>query len=380
MIDRKTVASILLGAVALVGSYFAANLAIRLSNLWMLIFGSVLVAVILRSIADPLVRRTRLGDTLATLVAVLVVVAFIAAVSIFFGQTIATQLSGLAERVPAAWSLVRAEVAASPFGDQILNAASAIMGQAGRALVIAQRVAMSVISGVTTLVLVAVAGIFLAMQPVAAREGVLALVPKSRRPRLREVLNACGRALKGWLRAQVISMLVVGSLVGFGLWLIGVPSPVALGLLTGLAQFVPVVGPIVSAVPALLVAATGGTHLTLMTLALYVGVSQLEANIITPLVQRNVASLPIVMGIFAVVGIGSLFGPLGVLFATPLALVLYTMVTMLYRQDVLHDEEAVAPGQQPAAERRPSEGGPSEPRPSKPRRSRKAPAPPSSAA
>lgn len=349
MIDRETLAKILVAAVALVGVYFAAQLAIRLSNLWMLIFGSVLVAVVLRSIADPLVRRTPLGDRLATLVAVLVVIAFISVVATFFGQTISAQLSGLAERVPQAWAYVRAEVAASPFGDQILNAATGILDQAGRALIIAQRFAMSVLSGITTLVLVAVAGIFLAMQPAAAREGALALVPKAQRPRLREVLDACGRALKGWLRAQLISMIVVGSLVGVGLWLIGVPSAVALGLLTGLAQFVPVVGPIVSAVPALLVAATGGPHLTLMTLALYVGVSQLEANLITPLVQRNVASLPIVLGIFAVVGIGSLFGPLGVLFATPLALVLYTLVTMLYRQDVLHDEEAVAPGQQPAA-------------------------------
>ena len=67
--------------------------------------------------------------------------------------------------------------------------------------------------------------------------------------------------------------------------------------------------------------------------------------VITPLVQKNVASLPVVLGIFAVVGLGTLFGPLGVLFATPLTLVLYTAITMLYRQDVLHDEEAHAPGE-----------------------------------
>jgi predicted PurR-regulated permease PerM len=345
MSHRTVFSRILMAAVTLVAVYFAAQLAIRLSNLWMLIFGSVLVAVILRSIADPLARRTGLNDGLATLVAVLVVVAFISAVSIFFGQTIAAQLDGLADRVPAAWALVRSEVAASPFGDQIINTGGALMGQAGRALLFAQRFVMGALSGVTTLVLVAVAGVFLATKPAAAREGLLALSPLTIRPRLREVLNACGRALKGWLLAQVISMVVVGSLVAAGLWLIGTPSPIALGLLTGIAQFVPVVGPIVSAVPALLVAATGGANMTLMTLALYVGVSQLEANLITPLVQRNVASLPVVLGIFAVVGIGTLFGPLGVLFATPLALVLYTAVTMLYRQDVLRDPDAVAPGQ-----------------------------------
>lgn len=347
LIDRGTLARIFIAAVALVGVYFAAQLAVKLASLWMLIFGSVLVAVILRSIADPLVARTGLKDGLATLVAVLAVVAVIAGVGFLFGRTIAIELSALAERVPQAWQFVRAEVAASPFGDQVLDVAGSLAAQAGHALVIAQRVALSAIAGITTLVLVAVAGVFLAVRPAKSREGALALAPKSLRPRLREVMNACGRALKGWLRAQLISMLLVGSLVGVGLWLIGVPSPLALGLLTGLAQFVPVVGPIVSAVPALLVAATAGPDVLLLTLVLYVGVSQLEANLITPLVQRNVASLPVVLGIFAVVGIGTLFGPLGVLFATPLALVLYTAVTMLYRQDVLHDEAATAPGQAP---------------------------------
>ena len=171
------------------------------------------------------------------------------------------------------------------------------------------------------------------------------MAPKPSRARLREVMNTCGRALKGWVKAQVFAMVLVGSLVGLGLWAIGVPAPLALGLFTGLAQFVPIVGPISAAVPALLVAASGGTQMLLMTLVLFIGVSQLEANLITPLVQKNFASLPVVLGIFAVVGLGTLFGPLGVLFATPLTLVLYTAITMLYRQDVLHDEEAHAPGE-----------------------------------
>jgi predicted PurR-regulated permease PerM len=133
--------------------------------------------------------------------------------------------------------------------------------------------------------------------------------------------------------------------VGLGLWAIGVPAPLALGLLSGLAQFVPIVGPIASAAPALILAATGGGQTFLLTLALYGAVSQVEANFITPLVQKNLASLPVVLGIMAVVGLGILFGPLGVLFATPLTLVLYTAITMLYRQDVLNDPDATAPGQ-----------------------------------
>lgn len=354
LIDRATLVRIVVGAVALVGVFFLAQLTIRLSNLWLLIFGSVLVAVILRSIADPLVRRTPLNDAMATLVAVLFVVAILGGIGTLFGQTISAQITALAQRLPADLETLRARIEISPIGDQLFELATSVGSQAGRALILAQRFATGVLSGVTTLVLVVVAGIFLALKPKEAREGALAMTPLSWRPRLRAVMDACGRALKSWLHAQLISMVVVGSLVTLGLWVIGVPSPLALGLLSGMAQFVPIVGPIVSAVPALLVAAVTSQHAALLTLVLYVGVSQLEANLITPLVQRNVAALPVVLGIFGVVAMGSLFGPLGVLFATPAALVLYTIVTMLYRQDVLGDDTAVAPGQLPPKTDRPA--------------------------
>jgi len=336
---------ILFGAVALVGAYFIAVLAIKLSGLWLLIFGSVVFAAILRAIADPLVRHTGMRDGLATLVAVLLVVAVVLGVSVLFGQTISHQVATLIARIPAAWDALQAQLSTMPITDQVMNILTTVTGQAGRALMVAPKFATGVLSGVTTMVLVVVAGIYIALRPVNTREGVLAMAPISARPRLREVMNACGRALKGWLLAQVISMVLVGALVTLGLYVIGIPSPIALGLLAGVSEFVPIVGPILSAVPGLLVAAVSGPEAFALTLGLYIGVSQLEANIIMPLVQRRVASLPVILGIFAVVAMGGLFGPLGVLFATPSALVLYTAVTMLYRQDVLHDEEAVAPGE-----------------------------------
>lgn len=322
----------------------AAVLAARLSQLYLLVFGAVVVAVILRSIADPLGRRTPLKGAWGVLAAVLVVVGVIAAVSVLFGREASRQADQLSQQVPRAWDLLQQRLSASPLGAQALAQLKAAGDQAGRVFALAPKLALGLASGVTTLVLVLVAGVFLAVHPDQSREGVLSMAPKAARPRLREVMNAVGRALKGWFKAQLVSMTLVGSLVGLGLWPIGVPSPLALGLFAGVAQFVPVVGPIVSAVPALLLAATGGPQQALLTLLLFVGVSQLESNFITPMVQKNVASLPIVFGIFAVVGFGGLLGPLGILFATPMALTLYTAVTMLYRQDVLGDDVR-APGQ-----------------------------------
>jgi predicted PurR-regulated permease PerM len=337
--------SILKLAVAFVAVYLIALGAMKLASLWMLVFGAVLVAVILRGIADPLVNRLRFPDGLAVAVAVLAVVAVIGGIGTLFGHRISAQASQVSLALPGAWSVLQTRLAASPFASEIIGQLKALGSEAGRALALAPRIALDLAAGLTTLILVLVAGVFLALHPAQVRDGVLALAPLPARPRLREVLNACGHALKGWLRAQLVSMVLVGSIVGGGLALVGVPGPLALGLFAGLAQFVPIVGPIASAFPALVIAAIAGLDTFLVTLALYVGVSQLEANLITPLVQRNLASLPVVLGIFAVVGLGLLFGPLGVLFATPLALTAYTAITMLYRQDVLKDPDARVPGQ-----------------------------------
>lgn len=345
--EKPAVSRLVLGAVILVATYFLAQGAVRLASLWMLIFGAVIVAVVIRSLADPLVARFNVKDGVAVAISILILVFLLSGAAFLFGRQVAEQFDQLATRLPGAWAMLQARLDASPAASQIVEQAKAFGSEAGKMLAIAPRFAMGALSGLATLFLVIVAGVFLASQPQQAREGVLCLFPKDRRPRLREVMNTCGRALKGWLKAQLVSMVLVGGLISAGLALIGAPAPLALGLFTGLAQFVPIVGPMLAAVPALLVSATGGGKMLLMTLALYVGVSQLESNLITPLVQKNLAALPVVLGIFAVVGLGTLFGPLGVLFATPLALVIYVAVTMLYRHDVLHDEEATAPGQQP---------------------------------
>lgn len=333
------------GAAVLVAGYFAVQLVVTLQTLWLLIFGAVVVAVILRALADPIVRWVKVPDPLAVFLSMMIVVAVLAGVLALFGAQIANQANTLAAIVPQGWAQVQAWIAAQPYAAQVLDQLQNLGSRAGEALQVAQKFALGFASGVTTMVLVIVAGVFLAIEPAKSREGLLSVLPLSQRPRMREVLNACGMALKGWLKAQLFSMVLVGTLTGVGLALIGVPSALGLGLLTGLAQFVPIVGPIVSTIPSVLVAATQGWQTALLAVLVHLIISQLESNFITPMVQKNVANLPVVLGIFAVVGIGTLFGPLGVLFATPLALVLHTLFTMLYRQDVLHDPDAKAPGE-----------------------------------
>jgi predicted PurR-regulated permease PerM len=139
-------------------------------------------------------------------------------------------------------------------------------------------------------------------------------------------------------------MMLVFVLTGLGLWAIGVPAALALALLAALAEFVPLVGPVVSAIPALLIALSDSWQTALGTLLLYVAIQQIESNLIMPLVQRRVVSIPPAVTLFAVVAFGLLFGSLGVLFATPLAVVVFVAVKKLWVRETL-GEPADLPGQ-----------------------------------
>ena len=128
------------------------------------------------------------------------------------------------------------------------------------------------------------------------------------------------------------------------LWLLGMPSAFVLGLLAGLLEFIPFAGPILSAVPAVLLALAVSPDLALWVALLYFGVQQFEGYILTPLVQQYAVDLPGVILLFSLIAFGVLFGTLGVILAAPLAVVTYVLVKRLYVIEAL-DTPTTIPGE-----------------------------------
>jgi predicted PurR-regulated permease PerM len=188
---------------------------------------------------------------------------------------------------------------------------------------------------VTNLILVAVSGTYLAAKPGTYRKGLMTLLPDSAQDAAGAFLDRASAALRGWLKAQAISMALVGVLSGLGLWLAGVPSPVALGLLAGLAEFIPLAGPPLAAIPAVLMGLTVGTATAGWSLVVFVIVQQLESNAITPLVQKKVIDIPPLVTLFALAFAGLLFGALGVVLAGPLTVLIFVAVRELYVRRIL---------------------------------------------
>jgi predicted PurR-regulated permease PerM len=213
------------------------------------------------------------------------------------------------------------------------------LGEVGTAAERAFSVAGSVIAGLTELGIILILGLYLAIDPGLYLRGFLRLLPLARRPRARVILLEMAHTLRDWLLGQLVAMATVGALTGMGLWLIGVPQALALGIVAGLLDFVPNVGPILASVPGILAAASAGTTQALYALALYIAVQTAENNLITPIAQRRAVDLPPALTMVALLVMGLLGGVLGLLLAVPLAAVLTVAVRMAYVEDVLGDRE-----------------------------------------
>lgn len=317
-----------------------ALIALRWLQVFLLAFGAALIAVLLRALANPIRKRTPLNAAWSLAVAVVLVLAIVGLAVWFVGAQVTAQLDQLSQILPKAWAAAQAELASFPAGQWVLDqlqAARADHSVASNLGVMAGRLGRITRVGVgviTDLALVIIAGVYFAAQPSLYRDGLLRLVPAGGRPRLADAMDAAGAALRRWLVGTGLAMVAMGVLVAIGATLLGLPAPLALGLVAGLAEFVPIVGAIISSIPGLLLAGTQGSQAVMWTLVFYVAAHQFEGHVLIPLIQRRVVSVPPALTLFSVLAFGLLFGPLGVILATPLAVVVLVLVKRLY----LHEE------------------------------------------
>lgn len=316
----------------------------QLRTLLLMLFGAVVVASVFRAVADWLCRVTRLPSVAATGLAIVLVLGTIAALGALFGAHIAQQFQTLRDTLPEAWRAFEARVGNFGMGDQFERLVASITTPGGGSLSSFGRTLLSIGSGLADLVVVIFAGIYLATQPNFYRAGVIKLVPPARRKVAAEAMLESERALRLWLKGQAIAMLVVGLATGIGLWALGMPSALVLGLLAGLLEFIPFAGPIISAVPAILLALAVSPDMALWVGLLYLVVQQLEGNLLSPLVQQYAVDLPGVVLLFSLIGFGILFGTLGVILAAPLAVVTLVLVKRLYVIETL-DTPTPIPGE-----------------------------------
>lgn len=317
----------------------------QLRYVLVLLFGAVVTATVIRAIADPFTDRLRIPAPIAMLIAVLLIVAVVGGVAWMFGRQIAAQTQSLADTLPAALNRVDDWFAGLGLAHPIRSWITELHTHGGTLVSRVGSWASSASSGIANLLIVFFGGIFLAAKPRFYRTGAIKLVPEASRSIVAEAMDESEHALRLWLRGQLAAMIIIGVMIGAGLWLLGINSWLVLGILAGFFEFIPFAGPILAAIPGVLIALVQGPELALWTAAMYVLVQHSEAYLIQPIVQQYAVDVPPVVLLFALLAFAVLLGIVGILFAAPLTVVTYVMVKRLYVREAL-DTPTPIPGEE----------------------------------
>jgi predicted PurR-regulated permease PerM len=317
-----------------------AGVALLLAALWVMRealligFAAVLVAILLDAAAEPISRRTGPGRRWALLVAGLAILALVAGTVALIGREVVAQSQALYGQIPRLTEQFRERfgVTLPPPGELIPEGMLGSVASVGAGLV----------SAASALALAVVAGAYIVAQPERHKRGFLKLFPKSLAPRAEGFLDTAGSALRRWLLATLAAMAIVGTAVGLLAWALGLPPPLALGLFAALVEFIPLVGPILSAVPILLFAFAQGGGTVLWALAGVVLIQQIEGNAIQPLVGEALVDIPALVLLLGIVAFGALLGLGGVVLAAPIAVVAYVAAQKLWVRETLGRRVEVA--------------------------------------
>jgi predicted PurR-regulated permease PerM len=198
---------------------------------------------------------------------------------------------------------------------------------------------MKVFGVLGAFVVVIFAAFFFASSPEVYREGTLRLLPPARRDRGREVLQAIAESLRIWMYGQSISMVAIAIASYAGLALLGIPMAPLLAIIAGVTNVAPYIGPVIGAIPALLVAFGTGPQEALYVALLFFAIQFVEGNVLQPLIQDRMSKLPPATTILSQTVLGTLFGIPGVMLATPLLAASLVAIRMLYVEDFLGDRE-----------------------------------------
>ncbi len=321
----------------------------QLRDVLLLVFGAVVVAAILDAGARP-IERLVLGHRSIAIVAVaILLVAALALLFGLFGVEITAQLTGLFGRLDEAWRALKGRLEGTPLSPLLPGGdGGSPLPSVGGLTGWLTGVMGSLVDSLINLLLLVFGGVYFALQPALYREGLLKLVPtEAARGKGREAMNAGGNALRLWLIAKLVSMTAIGLLAGLGTWALGLPTPLGIGVFAGLVSFIPLVGAVAGAVPALLLASAEGWSLVVWTGLLFFAIQQVEGQLILPLAQKYTVSLPPALTLFAIVAFGVLFGFVGVVFAAPLTVVSFVLVKALWVEAALGRETDVPGRNQP---------------------------------
>ncbi len=324
--------------------WLAATVAVSLATGWLLIaraldvlvlvFFAIVIAEGLRPLVDWLNRR-RVPRPLALLLIYIGVLGLLGLLVWLIARPVVAQAAQLLDNLPRYQARLQDLIAqtqgALRANPQVERALQSLPGQATGAvqglIPLLLRAPLALVGGVFNAILLLLLAFFWLTATRGLKGFIVGLFPLEAQATVADVLAEMGRKVGGYLRGVAINMGVIGLISGGGVWLLGVPYPFLLGVLAGLTEAIPIIGPFIGGAPAVAIAlATDGPLKAGEVALLYLLIQQIEGNTLVPLVMNRVVQLNPLTVIVAILLGSALLGVVGAVLAVPAAAVLQVLV------------------------------------------------------
>jgi predicted PurR-regulated permease PerM len=310
----------------------AAAIALGLGMLWgisllaqplALLAFAITLAESLAPIANWLDRW--LPRALAVVLVYLALLLVLAAIGYALIPTLASQIREASSRIPDLIKIIQEWLASRnlQIGGNVLNALTSQIGSVSSALV---SLPIAIFSSLFDIVLIFFISIYWLIQAPAILDFFLSLFPGGRRERAGSVVGKMGREMGGFIRGAFLDGLVIGASTYIGLLALGIDYALVLGMLAGLLEFIPWVGPIIAAVPVVGSALLQSPTKALLALGFILVLHQFEGNIVLPNIMYTQTEISPLLVILALLAGGAIGGILGAIIAIPLAAALRVFV------------------------------------------------------
>ena len=311
----------------------------------------VLAAVVIASSIEPIVRRMKHYFHFHRIVSVIIlfalILAMLAGILVFFMPLVVNDLINFLKSLP---STVSFETLWNPISDAGVGAGTVTQSLSAHTISIADlinnmqsviigtsagafRTASVLFGGALSFLLIVVLAFYFSVQQEGVDDFLRIVTPVKKHDYIIGLWKRSQRKIGLWLQGQVLLGIIVGILVYAVLMIVGIPYALALAVLAAIFEIAPVFGPIISSIPAILIAfAEKGVGTGFLLLGLYIIIYQVESQIFYPLVVRKVVGVnPIVVILALIIG-AKLAGVLGAIIAVPLSAALLEYVSDVERR------------------------------------------------
>lgn len=298
-------------------------------NILILVLAGALIACFFRGLSSLIKKKSGWSTKITMSISVGGIILIVAGIFWLIGATVASQASQIEETFPQMVNDAERSLSGSRIGREILEQIEELQSSEEVPNFVS-RFFMTTFGGLGDIYIILLIGVFFTISPQLYKNGIIHLVPPRKREKARDVLEYLGNGLTKWLAAKFIAMLAVFILTAIGLVILDFPMWLTLALIAGILNFVPNFGPLAAMIPAVLIGLAISPSTALIVAIMYTTIQLLESSLINPQAQQKLIKIPPALIILSQLFVGAMTGIWGVVFATPLVLIIIILVQELY--------------------------------------------------